>query len=90
MAPSKDSRYDFSNGVLHEDNGNIQRLIILYRLRRNERLLEFIEALMHRNRQITGSGNQSNREAYFLRKLFSILQRYSTDKKHRDAAELPL
>lgn len=80
----------FRNGVLHEDPLNIQRLIILYRLRSNERLLEFIDALMHRNRQIARSKQRSNREAYFLKKLFGILQRYSTDNNHREAAELPV
>jgi N-acetyl-gamma-glutamylphosphate reductase len=66
----------------------MQRLIVLYKLRRNDRLLEFIDALIRRCSQITAAGKTGSREASFLKKCFTVLQRYSSEEQHRHAAEV--
>jgi len=78
----------FRNGTLHDDNLNMQRLIILYKLRRNDRLLEFIDALIRRCNQIAAAQKTTTREASFLKKCFTVLQRYSSEELHRKAAEV--
>jgi serine/threonine protein kinase len=77
----------FRNKTLHDDFDNIHRFILLYKLRRSDRLHEFLSALLKRCAQVAAADKRESREAAFYHKFFSMLHNFSTDAKHREAAE---
>ncbi len=77
----------FRNGSLHIDPDNIQRILLLYKLRRSDRLMEFINALLQRAGHITEAKSSDEKEAWFLAKLFGKLYHFSIDKRHLETAE---
>ncbi len=77
----------YRSATLYDDPDNIRRIVLLYKLRRTERLLEFIKALEKQVGRIAGAVNGVEKERRFLSKLFERLYQYSMDKRHLTAAE---
>ncbi len=77
----------FRSGTLSDDADNIQRIILLYKLRRSDRILEFIKTLVHRTDQIARAGRGGEKESRFLARLFRKLYQFSMEKQHLAAAE---
>lgn len=77
----------FRNGTLCDDADNIQRIILLYKLRRSDRLMEFISALDRRTDLIAGAGSTKEKETRFFSRLFARLYQFSMEKRHMAAAE---
>jgi serine/threonine protein kinase len=77
----------FRNGTICDDPDNIQRILLLYKLRRSDRLMEFIDTLLKRTDQIADTGKSDERESRFLSRLFGKLYQYSLELRHLGAAE---
>ena len=77
----------FRNGTISEDTDNIQRILLLYKLRRSDRLMEFIKTLLQRTEQIAGTEQGEKKESRFLARLFGKLYQYSIKPQHLAAAE---
>ncbi len=77
----------FRNGTVHDDLDNIQRVVLLYRLRRSERCMEFLKALTRRADQMAGNGKAGGREAKFYSRMFGRLYQFSLEKLHLEIAE---
>jgi len=77
----------FCNGTLCDDPDNIQRIVLLYRLRRSDRLVEFISTLRVRAGQIAASAGSAEKEARFYARLFRKLYQYSMVQEHLQTAE---
>ncbi|MBN1307259.1 MAG: protein kinase [Chitinispirillaceae bacterium] len=75
------------NGTLCDDADNIQRIVLLYKLRRSDRFMEFVKALLQRTNQIAGTGSGEEKESRFLGRLFRRLYQFSTERQHLTAAE---
>jgi serine/threonine protein kinase len=76
------------NGTLCDDTDNLQRITLLYRLRRSDRFIDFVNALARRAEQITHGGRGEEKESRFLARLFKRLYQFSMDKKHLAVAEV--
>lgn len=74
-------------GTICEDADNIQRILLLYKLRRSDRLMEFIKTLLQRSKQIAGTEKGKEKESRFLARLFGKLYQFSMKPQHLAAAE---
>ncbi|MBN1578024.1 MAG: protein kinase [Chitinispirillaceae bacterium] len=77
----------FRGGTICDDADNIQRIILLYKLRRSDRFMEFVKSLLQRADQIAGAGKGDEKESRFLARLFKKLYQFSMEKQHLAAAE---
>lgn len=77
----------FCNGTLCDDPDNIQRITLLYRLRRSDRLVEFVATLRGRASQVAAAVKSAEKEARFYARLFRKLHQYSMVHEHLATAE---
>jgi serine/threonine protein kinase len=77
----------FRGGTICDDADNIQRIVLLYKLRRSDRFMEFVKALLQRADQIAGPGKGSEKESRFFIRLFEKLYQFSMAEQYRSAAE---
>jgi hypothetical protein len=78
---------EFRAQTLSDDPDNIQRIVLLYKLRRSDRFNEFVKTLQSRAMQLAGAGSKNGREPAFLLRLFGKLHQFSMDRHHLAAAE---
>jgi serine/threonine protein kinase len=70
-------------GHLFTDRGNVQRIVLLYKLNNNERLMQFLETLCLRAGEIIVSRSAAGKECHFLHQLFSSLERFGIQERYR-------
>jgi len=77
----------FRTATLCDDPDNIHRIILLYRLRRSDRLIDFVATMRQRTAQLAATDSENARERRFYGRLFHKLYQYSLDEADAEAAE---